>query len=147
MVHLQLAADACCWTRTAQHTSKTISLQDLVPQTQLDLALIVRFLWAALGAPGDRSGLQHFCGRPRGLKTVPTHIACNSDVSGDDDYFRDVLAFEEGAKNHPQVQALHDGPIKNKFLHTFGTVKKNLKNVAWYPVVTPAGLSDHLRSS
>jgi len=78
--------------------------------------------------------------RPRGMKTVPTHVACNSDLSADDEYFRDVIAFEEGAKNHPQIRALHAGPIKNKFLHTFGKVKKDLNNVGWYPVVTPSAM-------
>ncbi|MGH7136555.1 MAG: hypothetical protein ACREHD_12505 [Pirellulales bacterium] len=26
---------------------------------------------------------------------MPTHVACNSDFSGDDDYFRDVIAFDQ----------------------------------------------------
>jgi hypothetical protein len=78
--------------------------------------------------------------RPNGMRTVPTHKSCNRAFSDDDDYFRDVLVFEEGAKDHPEVKRLHDGPIKRKFEKKFGTIKKNLKNIGWYPVVTPAGL-------
>jgi hypothetical protein len=78
--------------------------------------------------------------RPADMKTVRTHQSCNNSFSDDDNYFRDVLAFEEGAKAHSEIKRLHEGPIKRKFKKRFGAVKKSLKNVGWYPVHSPGGV-------
>lgn len=78
--------------------------------------------------------------RPAAMKTIPVHDSCNKSFSNDDDYFRDILVFEEGAKGHPEVARLHQGPIRRKFEKRIGAVRKNLKNLGWYPIYSPGGV-------
>lgn len=78
--------------------------------------------------------------RPQLTRTVPAHKACNKQYSDDNEYFRDVLAMEEGAKYHPEVIKLHEGTLKRKFERRFGSVRKTLKDLRLRQMITPSGL-------
>ncbi|HZZ80875.1 MAG TPA: hypothetical protein VFE62_20400 [Gemmataceae bacterium] len=78
--------------------------------------------------------------RPPYTRTVPVHDTCNRHFSGDNEYFRDVLVMEDGAKAHPEVQKLLKGKIKRKIHKRPGAIKNALKNLQMREVRTPGGL-------
>lgn len=78
--------------------------------------------------------------RPPDTIVLPAHKTCNESYQEDDHYFRDVLAMEEGAKGHPEVQKLLAGPIARKFERRFGQVVNLVQNLKLRPVITETGL-------
>ena len=78
--------------------------------------------------------------RPTQTRTVPSHKACNSAFSDDNEYFRDTLVFEEGAGKHPEVQKLRKGQIARKFEHRFASIEKVLNGSRIVPIQTSSGL-------
>jgi hypothetical protein len=73
---------------------------------------------------------------PRFMKTCPAHRACNQAYSQDNEYFRDVLVSEEGAKQHPEVQKLYSGKIKRKLLKQPGSLRRIFQDIGMRPVFT-----------
>ena len=43
---------------------------------------------------------------PEKMKTLPAHKTCNQAFSDDNEYFRDVMAMEDGVQRHPEGQRL-----------------------------------------
>jgi len=78
--------------------------------------------------------------RPEKTRTLPAHISCNRSFSADNEYFRDVLAMEEGAQKHPEVQRLQAGTLKRKLETRFGSVKQTLVDLRLRPVMTKSGI-------
>lgn len=78
--------------------------------------------------------------RPSLTKTVPVHDSCNRKYSDDNEYFRDVLVMEAGAKKHPEVKKLHSGKIRRKMRRRIGSIKNTLKDLVLVPVVTESGI-------
>lgn len=78
--------------------------------------------------------------RPSKTRTVPAHKTCNERFSADNEYFRDVLAMEDGANIHQEVKKLHAGKIKRKFEKKFGSIKRTLKDLQIRNVLTPSGI-------
>jgi hypothetical protein len=78
--------------------------------------------------------------RPSFTRTVPAHMKCNNKYAADNEYFRDVLAFDDAASNHPEVIKLTDGTLDRKMRKRHGAVLKVLKNMRIRPRLTPAGL-------
>jgi hypothetical protein len=78
--------------------------------------------------------------RPQLTKTVPAHKKCNERFAADNEYFRDVLAMEEGAQGHPQVKRLVAGKLLRKIREQPGSIAKAMKNARIAPVITASGL-------
>jgi len=78
--------------------------------------------------------------RPNGTKTLPAHTSCNKKFSEDNEYFRDVLAMEADAEQHPEVKRLRNGKLNRKIRSRPGAVAKILKNLRSVPQFTPSGL-------
>ncbi|MBL9084753.1 MAG: hypothetical protein JNK76_23310 [Planctomycetales bacterium] len=78
--------------------------------------------------------------RPTSTKTAPAHVTCNKSFSDDNDYFRDVLVFEECENPHPEVVKLRNGTMKRKMEKRFGTIVKELKDLKERPVLTQSGI-------
>lgn len=78
--------------------------------------------------------------RPEKMKTLPAHKTCNQAFSEDNEYFRDVIAVEDGAQRHPEGQRLRDGAIRRKFDQRFGSIVKTLKNIGVRRIYTPSGI-------
>lgn len=77
---------------------------------------------------------------PRFMKTCKAHIACNGAFSKDNEYFRDVLASEDGAREHPEVQKLYSGTLNRKLVKQPGSLKRVFQDIAMRPVFTPNNL-------
>ena len=77
---------------------------------------------------------------PNETKTLPAHKACNLGYSADNDYFRDVMLFEEGVDRHPKAKEVQRGAIKRKMEKRPGSIAKNLKNLGMRRVHTHAGI-------
>lgn len=79
--------------------------------------------------------------RPPAVKTVPAHKKCNESFSQDNEYFRDVLALEEGASVRCKAaKDVSDGAIQRKFKRRFGSLAKNIKSVQITAVTTRSGI-------
>ncbi len=78
--------------------------------------------------------------RPLGVKTCPAHRSCNSGFSGDNEYFRDVMALEEGADHHPAIRDLREGTLRRKIDERAGSIAKTLKNLRMRPARTLSGI-------
>jgi hypothetical protein len=79
--------------------------------------------------------------RPANLITVPACHGCNSQASGDDEYFRTMLTLRESAFDHPDARKNVDDvlralrkPAKRKFTRAL------LSTLQLRSVRTPAGL-------
>ncbi len=77
---------------------------------------------------------------PRFMKTCKAHRSCNGAFSQDNEYFRDALVAEAGAREHPEVQKLYAGKLKRKLLKQPGSVRKVLQDITMRPVFTPNNL-------
>lgn len=77
---------------------------------------------------------------PANLKTLPSHGTCNHSFSDDNDYFRDVMLFEDGVESHPKAKEVQHGAIARKLQKHAGAVRKNIRNVSLRDVSTPGGL-------
>lgn len=77
--------------------------------------------------------------RPNGTKTVPAHISCNKAFSEDVELFRDILALDAEATNHPEVRKLRNGKLKRKIENRAGAIAKKTKPVV-LPNITESGL-------
>lgn len=51
--------------------------------------------------------------RPANLITVPACRPCNNGASKDDEYFRDMLVFREGADDHPAGKSILDAASRS----------------------------------
>ncbi|MCE9530026.1 MAG: hypothetical protein K8T89_02635 [Planctomycetes bacterium] len=78
--------------------------------------------------------------RPQDTQTVPAHVACNSSFSSDNDYFRDIVALDEGAAFHPEVQKLMAGKIDRKFQKKPGAMRISLKDLGPIPKHSKGGI-------
>lgn len=78
--------------------------------------------------------------RPTLMKTLPAHRSCNQSFSADNEYFRDVILFEDGIERHPEAKAVQDGAISRKMKKQFGSIAKNLKGLGKRHVRTLAGI-------
>lgn len=96
----------------------------------------------------DELTMEHFV--PKGLwekgkhpvhtRTLPAHKECNQAFSLDNEYFRDVLLFEEGVEQHPKAREVQQGAIARKMMKKFGSILRNIKKVGLRRVHTPAGI-------
>jgi hypothetical protein len=78
--------------------------------------------------------------RPVRTVTLPAHIACNASFAEDNEYFRDVLAMETYAADHPEAKRLVEGELKRKIENQFGRIVKTMRDVAVRPIHTASGL-------
>lgn len=77
---------------------------------------------------------------PTKMKTLPAHKCCNQSFAADNEYFRDVLAMEDGAARHPAAKQLQSGAIRRKFNNRFGSIVNTLKNLGIRRVRTRSGI-------
>ncbi len=78
--------------------------------------------------------------RPSGTKTLPAHRSCNQRFAKDNEYFRDVLVMQEGARQHSEAQKLQDGKMERKLKKRPGSFISTFKNLGIRPVRTPSGI-------
>lgn len=78
--------------------------------------------------------------RPKMTRTVPAHRECNNKFAADNEYFRDVLASEAAAADHPEVIKLHKGSLKRKLQNQTGAMVKTFKGLRLRELVSPSGL-------
>ncbi len=78
--------------------------------------------------------------KPVKIKTVRAHIPCNKQFSDDNEYFRDMLAFEHHEHVHPELQRIRDIVIKSKMENHVGSLAKSLATAKERPVVTKSGI-------
>ncbi len=77
---------------------------------------------------------------PNATQTLPAHRECNHAYAADNEYFRDVMLFEDGVDRHPKAKDVQRGAIKRKMEKRPGSISKNLKNLGIRRVHTPAGI-------
>lgn len=82
---------------------------------------------------------------PQKTKTLPAHKTCNQAFSDDNEYFRDVMAMEDGVQQHPEAQRVQAGAIRRKFRKRFGSIVNTLKNLGVRRVHTPSGIDLGIR--
>lgn len=78
--------------------------------------------------------------RPNMTRTVAAHEKCNNKHAADNEYFRDVLASEASAADHPEVIKLHQGSMKRKMEKQPRRMVKTFKGLRLRPVISPGGL-------
>ena len=78
--------------------------------------------------------------RPKLTRTVPAHEQCNNVFAADNEYFRDVLASEAGAGDHPEVIKLLKGSLKRKLEKQTGSLVKTFKGIGLRRVMTKGGI-------
>jgi hypothetical protein len=78
--------------------------------------------------------------RPPLTKTLPAHESCNKKYMADNEYFRDILVFEDCDDPHPEIPKLRAGKISRKIQRRPGSISKTLDRVKLRPVVTRSGI-------
>jgi hypothetical protein len=76
---------------------------------------------------------------PAQTETIPACDKCNAGSNLDDEYFRNMLVmmFDQ---DHPQKNALFEGPVLRSLAKHPGWVEDFLKNMKIRPLLTPGGL-------
>ena len=77
---------------------------------------------------------------PKEIVTVPAHEECNRKYSGDNEYFRDVLAISDACSHHPEVRRLLRGTIRRKLRRRRGAFLKTLADAGVGPVFSEFGI-------
>jgi hypothetical protein len=78
--------------------------------------------------------------RPDRTVTLPAHVSCTAAFAEDNEYFRDVLAMDAFAVNHPEAKQIVEGELKRKIETHFGSIAKTMRGAAVRPIFTPSGL-------
>lgn len=79
--------------------------------------------------------------RPEGMKTLPAHLLCNRAFAEDNEYFRDILAMEEGAQLNAAADAVQRGALQRKLHSRPRELSKTLKNARVGDVTTRGGIA------
>lgn len=90
-----------------------------------------------------RMSMEHFVPKglwdgplPQYVKTCPAHASCNGAFANDNEYFRDVLVAEAGARAHLEVEKLYTGKMRRKLKNQPGSIRKVFDDIAIRPVFT-----------
>lgn len=85
--------------------------------------------------------------RPVRTMTAPSHIACNSSFSEDNDYFRTVIAFDDKVRPHREAQRVTAGPVTRMMTKHPKQFLNYAKDYALRPRKTEMGIDLGLQPS